>query len=96
MKKVFIFLAGAALGSVVTYKVTERYFNKLIDQEIESVKETFKERLAKIEENYLLLLETTKRLAVNEHKAAIPEVELMEHFGIADSDLKEVEDLEFE
>ena len=50
MKKVFIFLAGAALGSVVTYKVTERYFNKLIDQEIESVKETFKERLAKIEE----------------------------------------------
>lgn len=47
MKKVFIFLAGAALGSVVTYKVTERYFNKLIDQEIESVKETFKERLAK-------------------------------------------------
>ncbi len=53
-------------------------------------------RLAKIEENYLLLLETTKRLAVNEHKAAIPEVELMEHFGIADSDLKEVEDLEFE
>ncbi len=53
-------------------------------------------RLAKIEENYLLLLETTKRLAVNEHKAAIPEVELMEHFGIADSDLKEVEDLEIE
>lgn len=51
MKKVFIFLAGAALGSIVTYKVTERYFNKLIDQEIESVKETFKERLAKIEES---------------------------------------------
>lgn len=46
MKKVFIFLAGAALGSVVTYKVTERYFNKLIDREVESVKETFKERLA--------------------------------------------------
>lgn len=51
MKKVFTFLAGAALGSIVTYKVTERYFNKLIDQEIESVKETFKERLAKIEES---------------------------------------------
>lgn len=52
MKKVFIFLAGAAIGSAVTYKLTEKYFNKLIDEEIESVKETFKEKLIEIEEKF--------------------------------------------
>lgn len=50
MKKVFIFLTGAAIGSAVTYKLTEKYFNKLVDEEIESVKETFKEKLIEIEE----------------------------------------------
>lgn len=69
MKKVFIFLAGAALGSVVTYKVTERYFNKLIDQEIESVKETFKERLAKIEETEKNIKDDTN--IINENNKVI-------------------------
>lgn len=69
MKKVFIFLAGAALGSVVTYKVTERYFNKLIDQEIESVKETFKERLAKIEETEKNIKDDTN--IINENNEVI-------------------------
>lgn len=53
-------------------------------------------RLAEIEENYLLLLEATKRLAANEGKSAISEVDVMKHFGITDADLEEVEDLEIE
>lgn len=45
MKNVFIFLAGAAVGSVVTWKVVEKRYRDLADEEIESVKETFRNRL---------------------------------------------------
>lgn len=67
MKKVFIFLAGAAIGSVVTYKLTERKFNKLIDEEIESVKETFKERLAKAMETQPDKEEPNKIVNINNY-----------------------------
>lgn len=53
-------------------------------------------RLAEIEENYLLLLEATKRLVANEGKSAISEADIMKHFGITNADLEEVEDLEIE
>lgn len=53
-------------------------------------------RLAEIEENYMLLLEATKRLAANDGKAAISEADVMKHFGLTDTDLDEVEDLEIE
>lgn len=53
-------------------------------------------RLAEIEENYMLLLEATKRLAANEGKSAIPETDVMRHLGITDADLEEVEELEIE
>ena len=53
-------------------------------------------RLAEIEENYVLLLEATKRLAANQDNSAIPEADVMKHFGITDVDLEEVEDLEIE
>lgn len=45
MKNVFIFLAGAAVGSVITWKVVEKRYRDLADEEIESVKETFRNRL---------------------------------------------------
>lgn len=44
MKNLFIFAAGAAIGSVVTWKVVEKYYKDLADEEIESVIETFKNR----------------------------------------------------
>lgn len=53
-------------------------------------------RLAEIEENYLLLLEATKRLVANEGKSAISEADVMKHFGITNADLEEVEDLAIE
>ena len=53
-------------------------------------------RLAEIEENYMLLLEATKRLAENEGKAAIPETDVMKYFGITEEDLEKAEELEIE
>ena len=45
--KVFIFVAGAAIGSVVTLKFLEEKYRRIADEEIESVKETFKKALEK-------------------------------------------------
>lgn len=53
-------------------------------------------RLAEIEENYILLLEATKRLAANENTSAIPAADVMKSLGITDAELEEVEDLEIE
>ena len=53
-------------------------------------------RLAELEENYMLLLEATKRLVANEGKSAISEADVMKHFGITDADLEEVEELDIE
>lgn len=53
-------------------------------------------RLAEIEENYQLLLEATKRLTANEGKTAVSEADVLKHFGITETDLEEVEDLEIE
>ena len=45
--KVFIFVAGAAIGSVVTLKFLEEKYKRIADEEIESVKETFKKAIEK-------------------------------------------------
>lgn len=44
MNKVFIFVLGAAIGSLVTWKFVEEKYRRIADEEIESVKETFKNR----------------------------------------------------
>ena len=44
MKKLLYFVTGAAIGSVVTWKLIEKKYKDLADEEIESVKETFKNR----------------------------------------------------
>lgn len=44
MKNVLIFAAGAAIGSVVTWKLIEKKYKDLADEEIASVVETFKNR----------------------------------------------------
>lgn len=58
MKNVLIFVTGAAIGSVVTWKLIERKYKDLADEEIQSVIDTFKNRketvikpVEKIEEN---------------------------------------------
>ena len=44
MKNVLIFATGAAIGSVVTWKLIEKKYKDLADEEIASVVETFKNR----------------------------------------------------
>lgn len=51
MKNVLIFLSGAAVGSVVTWKLIEKKYKEIADEEIESVVETFKSRQKELEEN---------------------------------------------
>ena len=48
MKNLLCFVAGAAIGSVVTWKLIEKKYKDLADEEIESVKETFKNRKSSI------------------------------------------------
>ena len=48
MKNLLCFVAGAAIGSVVTWKLIEKKYKDLADEEIESVKETFKNRKPRI------------------------------------------------
>ena len=48
MKNLLCFVAGAAIGSVVTWKLIEKKYKDLADEEIESVKETFKNRKSRI------------------------------------------------
>ena len=48
MKNLLCFVAGAAIGSVVTWKLIEKKYKDLADEEIESVIETFKHRKQRI------------------------------------------------
>ena len=48
MKNLLFFVAGAAMGSVITWKLIEKKYKDLADEEIESVIETFKNRKPRI------------------------------------------------
>lgn len=48
MKNLLCFVAGAAIGSIITWKLIEKKYKDLADEEIESVKETFKNRKSRI------------------------------------------------
>lgn len=52
MNKLFIFIAGCSVGSLVTWKLIEKKYKDLADEEIESVKEMYKKRI--IEEQDLI------------------------------------------
>lgn len=44
IKDILVFVAGAAIGSFVTWEVTKRYYSKIADEEIESVKARYSKR----------------------------------------------------
>ena len=48
MKNLLYFVAGSTIGSVVTWKLIEKKYKDLADEEIESVIETFKNRKQRI------------------------------------------------
>lgn len=47
---VLVFAAGAVIGSAVTWKVLKTKYEKIVQEEIESVKETFADRLSNLQE----------------------------------------------
>lgn len=47
---VLMFAAGAAIGSAVTWKVVKAKYEKIAQEEIDSVKEAFSDRLANLQE----------------------------------------------
>ena len=49
LSKVFLFALGASVGSLVTWKLMDEKYKQLADQEIESMREYYKE---KYEDNY--------------------------------------------
>lgn len=51
MSKLFIFAAGVVLGSVATYSYVKTKYEKIADDEIESVKKAFKENKKETDEN---------------------------------------------
>lgn len=52
MNKVFIFTLGAAAGSLLTWKLLEKKYKEIADEEIASVKEHYKKRAEKHEGSY--------------------------------------------
>lgn len=48
MKNLLYFVSGAAIGSIVTWKLIEKKYKDLADEEIKSVIETFKNRKPRI------------------------------------------------
>lgn len=47
MKDLFIFLIGGVAGSLITWKLVDKKYRDIANEEIESVKKTFKERQIK-------------------------------------------------
>lgn len=51
LTKLFVFLTGAAVGAGVTWKILKTKYEKLAQEEIDSVKEVFSKRYAKNEDD---------------------------------------------
>lgn len=94
IKFVFTFALGAAVGSVVTWKILETKYNELVEEEIESVKEVYSKHDSNIEteqekNEYSDILENyTSSLSEKEEKGSSepmydekPEVVSPEEFG---------------
>lgn len=60
MKQVLYFSLGAAVGGALGYYMTRRYYEQLIDDEIESVKEAYADADEKAEERYQRAKEAMK------------------------------------
>ena len=72
--KVFIFVAGAAIGSVVTLKFLEEKYRRIADEEIESVKETFKKAIEKEVSEDENVEETPVKVATVSHTPDKPNI----------------------
>ena len=82
MKNLLYFVAGAAIGSVVTWKLIEKKYKDLADEEIESVIETFKNRKPRITKDEVK--ETVEKVInkCKEPKEIVEDIVIAEKYSI--------------
>lgn len=95
MKNILIFLSGAAIGSVITWKLLEKKYKDLADEEIKSVVDTFRQKedsiLDSINDNKVYREETEQYNKESDYVEKKIKKE-PETFVIADSQFAEFED----
>lgn len=84
MKNLLCFVTGAAIGSVVTWKLIEKKYKDLADEEIESVIETFKNRKPRITKDNVK--ETVEKVInkYKEPKETVEDIVTAEGYSIED------------
>lgn len=92
MKNLLCFVAGAAVGSVVTWKLIEKKYKDLADEEIESVKETFKNRKQRITKDEVK--ETVEKVINKwkEPKETVEDIVIAEGYSTEDEEETEEDD----
>ena len=89
MKNLLCFVAGAAIGSVVTWKLIEKKYKDLADEEIESVIETFKNRKPRITKDNVK--ETVEKVInkYKEPKEIVEDIVTAERYSIENEEIDE-------
>ena len=91
-----IFVAGAAVGSLVTWRVLKIKYEKLADKEIESVKEAFSKKIpvVKTEETKPSELadKATHKPDITKYAAELSKRGYVDYAGLGDNDTNEEED----
>ena len=92
MKNLLCFVAGAAIGSVVTWKLIEKKYKDLADEEIESVIETFKNRKPRITKDEVK--ETVEKVInkFKEQKETVEDIVTAEGYSTEDEENTEEDD----
>lgn len=92
MKNLLCFVTGAAIGSVVTWKLIEKKYKDLADEEIESVIETFKNRKPRITKDEVK--ETVEKVInkFKEPKETVEDIVTAEGYSIEDEEETEEDD----
>ena len=92
MKNLLCFVAGAAIGSVVTWKLIEKKYKDLADEEIESVIETFKNRKPRITKDNVK--ETVEKVInkYKEPKETVEDIVTSEGYSIENEEETEEDD----
>lgn len=92
MKNLLCFVTGAAIGSVVTWKLIEKKYKDLADEEIESVIETFKNRKPRITKDEVK--ETVEKVInkYKEPKETVEDIVTAEGYSIEDEEETDEDD----
>ena len=89
------FLSGAAVASFITYKLVEKKFKNLADEEIESVREVYERKLKKLNPDKNEESEVKKdEVAVNVAKTN-PYSSLVNNLGYSNNKKEEKEDMDY-